>query len=73
MTFDLTAAGILPCQAIDTLIAAGAITSATPFEPIQIQPASLDLRLGGKGWRVRASILPGSRTLSEPISDGMMH
>ena len=31
MTFDATAAGILPCQAIDTLIATGAITSATPF------------------------------------------
>ena len=52
MTFDLSSAGILPCQAIDTLIATGAITSATPFDDIQVQPASLDLRLGPKAWRV---------------------
>ena len=73
MTLDATAAGILPCQAIDTLIATGAITSATPFEPIQIQPASLDLRLAEKGWRVRAAFLPGSRTIAERIADVVMH
>ena len=51
--------GILPCQAIEALIAGGAITADTPFEADQVQPASLDLRLGGRAWRVRASFLPG--------------
>ncbi|MBN8553276.1 MAG: 2'-deoxycytidine 5'-triphosphate deaminase [Caulobacterales bacterium] len=73
MTFDLSTAGILPCQAIDILIATGAITSATPFDDIQVQPASLDLRLGPKAWRVRASFLPGARTVRERIDDVVMH
>ena len=73
MTFDLSAAGILPCQAIDTLIANGAITSATKFDDDQVQPASLDLRLGPKAWRVRASFLPGARTVRERIDDVLMH
>ncbi len=40
------APGILPCQSIEALIAQEAITSATPFDLDQVQPASLDLRLG---------------------------
>jgi dCTP deaminase len=52
------APGILPCQSIEALIANGAITSATPFDADQVQPASLDLRLAGRAWRVRASFLP---------------
>ena len=39
--------GILPAQAIAALARAGGIRAATPFAPDQIQPASLDLRLGG--------------------------
>jgi dCTP deaminase len=65
--------GILPCQAIDALIAGGAITSATPFDADQVQPASLDLRLGEKAWRVRASFLPGRHTVRERIADVAMH
>ena len=56
---DLQRPGILPCQAIEALIANGAITADTPFEDDQVQPASLDLRLGAQAWRVRASFLPG--------------
>lgn len=73
MTFDPKTAGILPCQAIDALIAGGAITSATPFDDIQVQPASLDLRLGPQAWRVRASFLPGARTVQERLADVIMH
>lgn len=36
-----------------------AIAAAYPFAPDQIQPASLDLRLGAVAYRVRASFLPG--------------
>ena len=51
--------GVLPNQEIEKLVEIGAITSDTPLEPEQIQPASLDMRLGGKAFRIRASFLPG--------------
>jgi len=69
-----TPSGILPCQSLDELIAAGAITSQSPFDADQVQPASLDLRLGARAWRVRASFLPGrGRTVAERIGQVAMH
>jgi len=65
--------GILPCQAIEALIANRAITADSPFEDDQVQPASLDLRLGGRAWRVRASFLPGAHTVRERIAGVAMH
>ncbi|HEX4179648.1 MAG TPA: 2'-deoxycytidine 5'-triphosphate deaminase [Caulobacteraceae bacterium] len=66
--------GILPCQAIEALIAGGAVRSATPFDADQVQPASLDLRLGDHAWRVRASFLPGAgRRVSRRLADVTMH
>jgi len=66
--------GILPCQAIDALIAQGAIVSARPFDADQVQPASLDLRLGVRAWRVRASFLPGlGRKVVQRLEDVAMH
>ena len=53
--------GVLPNQEIEKLIEIGSITSDVPIDPEQIQPASLDLRLSGKAFRIRASFLPGSR------------
>lgn len=50
---------VLPSQKIAALVAAGRIHSAIPVEPDQIQPASLDLRLGPVAYRVQASFLPG--------------
>ena len=71
---DAHAAGILPCQTIEDLIAEEAITSATPFDTDQVQPASLDLRLGARAWRVRASFLPGlGRRVVERLKDVAMH
>jgi len=58
--------GVLPNQEIEKLIEVGSITSDVPIDPEQIQPASLDLRLGGKAFRIRASFLPGS---SEKVED----
>jgi len=66
-------AGILPCQSIEELIAEEAITSASPFDLDQVQPASLDLRLGARVWRVRASFLPGRRRVTERLPDVAMH
>ncbi|AYV48985.1 2'-deoxycytidine 5'-triphosphate deaminase [Caulobacter flavus] len=71
---DAHAAGILPCQTIESLIAQEAITSQTPFDRDQVQPASLDLRLGVRCWRVRASFLPGvSRRVPDRLKDVAMH
>jgi dCTP deaminase len=65
---------ILPCQSIESLIAAAAVTAEDGVAPDQIQPASLDLRLGPRAWRVRASFLPrpGAR-VAERIADVAMH
>ena len=51
--------GVLPSQSISRLIADKIITADIPIEPNQVQPASLDLRLGKIAWRVRASFLTG--------------
>ena len=67
-------AGILPCQSIEALIDQGAITSATSWHNDQVQPASLDLRLGARCWRVRASFLPGvGRKVMDRVPDVAMH
>ena len=67
------APGILPCQSLEELVAEEAITSTTKLDHDQIQPASLDLRLGARCWRVRASFLPGVRRVSERMPDVIMH
>ena len=51
--------GILPAHEIQALIDRGALQASEPFVEGQIQPASLDLRLGRTAYRVRASFLPG--------------
>ena len=66
--------GILPSQEIESLIKSGAITSVFPIAPDQIQPASLDLRLGPVAHRVRASFLPGKNSsISSRINHLRMH
>ncbi|MGI9524037.1 MAG: 2'-deoxycytidine 5'-triphosphate deaminase [Hyphomicrobiaceae bacterium] len=50
--------GIIPAQGIRLLIAQDAVKLAQPLKGNQLQPASLDLRLGGVAYRVRASFLP---------------
>ena len=57
--------GILPAHAIARLHENGAIISAKAFADGQIQPASLDLRLGAEAYRVRASFLPGRTSTVE--------
>ncbi len=57
-----SAHGILPSQTIRALIASGGVNLAEPILENQLQPASLDLRLGHVAYRVRASFLPGPGT-----------
>ena len=64
---------VLPSQNINSLIINKKINSLLAFEKEQIQPSSLDLRLGKKAWRMRASFLPGKkRTVSSCISEFSM-
>ena len=62
--------GILPSQTIQELIDGGRVVGSPPIAPEQIQPASLDLRLGDIAHRVRASFLPGpNSTVEAKIND----
>ncbi|WP_455479626.1 2'-deoxycytidine 5'-triphosphate deaminase [Bartonella sp. B23] len=51
--------GILADSDIQTLMDNGILKALWPFDADQIQPASLDLRLGDKAYRIRASFMPG--------------
>jgi len=69
-----TRIGVLPSQEISALIEAGAIASDSPIPAAQIQPASLDLRIGQRAYRVRASFLAGAeRRVSARLQDFTMH
>ncbi|SEM42688.1 dCTP deaminase [Loktanella fryxellensis] len=68
------ATGVLADHQIGQLIASGAVTATAPIAPGQIQPASLDLRLGDVAYRVRASFLAGAqRTVAQRLADFTMH
>jgi dCTP deaminase len=51
--------GVLPAQALRQLITSGALSGSPVIREDQLQPASLDLRLGPVAYRVRASFLAG--------------
>ncbi|WP_275246992.1 2'-deoxycytidine 5'-triphosphate deaminase [[Pseudomonas] carboxydohydrogena] len=66
--------GILPDRMIAAMEESGLILPAFPFVESQIQPASLDLRLGEVAYRVRASFLPGPDvTVAERIDELKLH
>lgn len=68
------AQGILPDRDIARLFDTGALASARPLDEDQIQPASLDLRLGRTAYRVRASFLPGpSRSVASTLERFSLH
>ena len=67
-------AGILRDASLHALHEAGAIAAPRPLDADQIQPASLDLRLGGVAHRVRASFLPGpTRQVAERLDALTLH
>ena len=66
--------GVLSSQEILELIHKNVITSENGIEKDLIQPASIDLRLGIKAWRVPASFLPGKgNKVSTRLKDLAMH
>ena len=66
--------GVLPDNRIGALIDDGAISADPSILPDQIQPASLDLRLGTRAHRLRASFLTGQNsTVAERLDELEMH
>ncbi|MFT3689925.1 2'-deoxycytidine 5'-triphosphate deaminase [Paenirhodobacter sp.] len=66
--------GVLPDSAIRAMISQGGITADLPITEAQIQPASLDLRLGRVAYRIRASFLAGKATpVAAKLADLEMH
>jgi len=57
--------GILPYQDLRRLIAGGHLSASEPSTEEQLQPASVDLRLGPVAYQVRGSFLPGRKTRVE--------
>ncbi|MCJ7871989.1 2'-deoxycytidine 5'-triphosphate deaminase [Phaeobacter sp. J2-8] len=66
--------GVLASQQIRDLISSGALQGTPEIIDAQIQPASLDLRLGSVAYRVRASFLTGKgRSVADRLSEFEMH
>jgi dCTP deaminase len=60
------ATGLLPAQHLRALIEhSRELRALEPIQADQLQPASLDLRLGSRVYRVRASFLPGATAAVE--------
>lgn len=70
----MTAIGVLADSGIKAMIATGAIAADDPVTDAQVQPASLDLRLGRVAYRVRASFLAGhGRKVADRLAEFEMH
>jgi len=66
--------GIQSAETIARLAETGAIRTDRPLAADQIQPASLDLRLGSRAYRVRASFLPGpARSVRDQLDVLALH
>jgi dCTP deaminase len=72
---DVYTTGILPAQELLQLVhVTKEIRALDPILDDQIQPASIDLRLGSTAYRVRASFLPGlSSTVQDKLREFTMH
>ena len=73
--FGRHSTGILPSHVLRRLIRARReIVAVEDIDEAQLQPASIDLRLGPVAWRVRASFLPGAHaTVQEKLHNVFMH
>ncbi len=65
--------GVIPVQQIKGLIEKGGIKSEYPITESQFQPASLDLRIGNKAYRIRSSFLPQRCSVEERLNDLFMY
>ena len=66
--------GVIPSHMIETMVVQGQISISESLQDDQVQPASLDLRLGRIAYRVRASFLAGQMsTVAERLREFEMH
>ena len=65
--------GVIPVQKLKSLIKNGAIRSGVPLRKDQFQPASLDLRIGKKAYRIRSSFLPQKGSVRKKLKDLFMY
>jgi dCTP deaminase len=62
--------GLLPRQRIRAMLEHKMILATNEIEDVQLQPASLDLRLGSRAYRIRASFLPGpEKKVSDQLAE----
>jgi dCTP deaminase len=63
--------GVLPSQWITKAVAEGWVNApkADPVPQVSVQPASLDLRLGSKAYRIRASFLSDQESVERKLAD----
>jgi dCTP deaminase len=61
--------GILVYQQIRALLEQGYLTSTPAIAPTQVQPASLDLRLATRGYRVRSGFLPENCRVADRLEE----
>lgn len=62
-----TQPGIQPAQWIRRAVRAGVLSSARPLDAAQVQPNSVDLRIGARGTRVQCSFLPGAEGVEKKL------
>jgi len=61
--------GILVSQTLRDFVARGSIQALVPVREDQIQPSSLDLRLGANLWQLQCSFLPGETGISRRLGE----
>ncbi|MFO0500557.1 MAG: 2'-deoxycytidine 5'-triphosphate deaminase [Pseudomonadota bacterium] len=67
-------AGVLVDTQLKAFVAEGVIASEKPLDDGQIQPASMDVRLGAHAYRIQASVLPmRGETVEEAIKPLIMY
>jgi dCTP deaminase len=70
LSLQTAAEGVLPGQLLERAIRAGYIEAGRFNIPdANVQPASLDLRLGERALRIRCSFLPGADSVERKLKD----
>ena len=64
--------GVYSAEMLVEATATGVIRPTKPLDPFQVQPASIDLRLGAAAYRLRSSFLPGAATVKDRLHDLQM-
>lgn len=69
---DWTEPGVLPHQDLFKAIEEGAVSARSEIPRFNVQPASLDLRLGAKAHRMRCSFLPDLESVGSKLKEYLL-